>query len=273
MSAPDVRSARTLLFVPGDRPERFEKAAGSGADVVVLDLEDAVAPPAKGAALGHVVAWLAAPGNSAVVRINAAGTPTHAAELAALASTAAAVMLPKADADQIAHVRDGLGGEASEHEVLALIETARGVSDADAIAQAPGVARLVLGTIDLSAELGVEAASYDAMAYSRGRLVIASAAAGLPGPIDGVTVTLDDPAILDEDLRVARDLGFSGKLCIHPKQVATVNQALSPSADEVAWAERILAAAGGSNGGVVVVDGAMVDKPVVLRAQRLLSRA
>lgn len=269
MSAPDIRSARSLLFVPGDRPERFAKAAASGADEVVLDLEDAVAPTAKAEALAHVLNWLEA-GNRAVVRVNAVGTETHASEVAALAGTNAAVMLPKAEAaDLIADVHARLG----DHEILALIETAQGVRDAGAIAQVPGVARLVLGTVDLGAELGVDAASHEAFGYSRGRLVIASAAAGLPGPVDGVTVRLDNTRVLEEDLRMARTLGFSGKLCIHPAQVAAVNDALAPSAAELQWAERILAAVAGTDGGVVSVDGAMVDRPVVLRAERLVSRA
>jgi citrate lyase subunit beta/citryl-CoA lyase len=258
-------SARSFLFVPGDRPERFAKAAESGADAVVLDLEDAVAPAVKAEALEHVVAWLGA-GNAAVVRVNAAGTPTHDTELAALAGTGAVVMLPKTDsAAQVAAVRARVGA------VLALVETPRGVTAADEIAAA-GVVRLALGTVDLAAELGVDPASPSAFAYSRGRLVMASAAAGLPGPVDGVTVRLDDPTVLDVDLAHARELGLGAKLCIHPKQVAAVNAAFSPSAAELAWAERIVFAAEASSSGVVVVDGAMVDAPVVTRARRILSR-
>jgi citrate lyase subunit beta / citryl-CoA lyase len=256
----NLTGARSLLFVPGDRPERFAKAEASGADVVVLDLEDAVAPSAKAEALSHVVAWLGA-GHHALVRINAVGAPTHAAELAALPGVT--VMLPKTEsAAQV----ESIGAP-----VVALLETPVGIRDADAIAAAEGVVRLALGTVDLGAELGVDPASYAAMAYSRGRLVVASAAAGLPGPIDGVTVALDDPARLDADLAVSRDLGLTAKLCIHPRQVETVNSGFAPSAEEVAWARRILDAAAG--GGVVVVDGAMVDAPVVTRARRIVERA
>ncbi|MFJ9390854.1 HpcH/HpaI aldolase/citrate lyase family protein [Nocardioides sp. NPDC101246] len=264
----DVAGARSLLFVPGDRPERFTKAAASGADVVVLDLEDAVAPAAKEAALTHVLAWLAE-GNRAAVRINGVGTPTHDSEVAALAGTGAAVMLPKSDS--AAAVTDTVTRLAGE-PVIALVETAVGVRDADAIAAVEGVARLALGTVDLAAELGVDHASYAAMAYSRGRLVVASAAAGLPGPIDGVTVRLDDPAQLDADLAVSGELGLAAKLCIHPRQVETVNAAFSPTEEEIAWARRIVEAMTAGGGGVVVVDGAMVDAPVLARARRILSR-
>ncbi len=261
-------AARSLLFVPGDRPERFAKAAASGADVVVLDLEDAVAPAAKAVALDHVTAWLAE-GHAALVRVTAVGTATHAAEVAALAGTGATVMLPKTDsADQVRDVRARLGGG----PVLALVETPVGIRDADAIAAA-GVVRMALGTVDLAAELGVDPASYAAFAYARGRLVVASAAAGLPGPVDGVTVSLDDPARLDADLAVSRELGLTAKLCIHPRQVAAVNAAFAPSDAELAWAVRILEAVEASGPGVVVVDGAMVDAPVVTRARRLVERA
>lgn len=262
-----VAAARTLLFVPGDRPERFEKAAASGADAVVLDLEDAVAPAAKEAALANVLAWLRG-GHGAIVRINALGTPTHAAEISALAGTGAVVMLPKADsAAAIANVVARLAGEL----VVALVETARGVRDVDEIAAAPGVIRLALGTVDLAAELGVAHTSYAALAYSRGRLVVASAAAGLPGPIDGVTTAINEPDLLRSDVTAAAEVGLTGKLCIHPSQVAAVNAAYAPTADEVDWAHRVVA--GMADGGVAVVDGAMVDAPVLTRARRILSLA
>ncbi|GAA1948136.1 CoA ester lyase [Nocardioides panacihumi] len=273
MTAPDLAAARSLLFVPGDRPERFAKAAASGADAVVLDLEDAVAAVAKSDALAQVVHWLST-GSRAIIRINAVGTPTHAAEVEALAGTGAAVMLPKTEsAVQVADVHRALGGA----PVLALVETPVGIRDVDEIARAEGLARLALGTVDLAADLGVDPSSYAAFAYSRSRLVIASAAAGLAPPIDGVTVRLDDPDVLAADLAVSRELGLSAKLCIHPQQVAAVNEAFTPTQVELDWAARIVAAvedtsaAGGD--GVMVVDGTMVDAPVVTRARRLLSRA
>lgn len=259
-------SARSLLFVPGDRPERFDKAAATGADVVIIDLEDAVAPESKPAALAHALTWIRA-GHQAVVRINGFGTPWHAHEVAAVARTEAAVMVPKAQsADELAHLQRTVGDR-----VIALIETARGIRDVDAVAGAPGVVRLALGNVDLSAELGLDPASHPALAYARGRLVVASAAAGLVPPIDGVTTSLDSAEVLAADLAVTRELGFEGKLCIHPRQVAPVNEALRPNEKELAWARRVLAAADAA--GVSVVDGAMVDGPVVARATQLLARA
>lgn len=258
--------ARSLLFVPGDRPERFSKAATSGADAVILDLEDAVAPGAKPAALAHALTWIQA-GHAAVIRVNGVGTPWHAAEVAAIAKTDAAVMVPKAQsADELVRLQDVVGDR-----VIALVETASGIRDADAVAEAPGVVRLALGNVDLSAELGVNPASHAALAYARGRLVVASAAAGLVPPVDGVTTALDSADVLAADLAVTRELGFGGKLCIHPRQVAPVNDALRPSDEELAWAKRVLAAA--EQAGVSVVDNAMIDGPVVARASQLLARA
>ncbi len=257
--------ARSLLFVPGSRPERFEKAAAAGADLVVLDLEDAVPPDQKDAALQHVTQWLRG-GQWAVVRINGAGTPWHEAEVSAMAGLFCAVVVPKAE--------DGAGltalGQRLGRRLIALVETARGVRDLDAVAAAHGVERLALGTIDLAAELQVDPTSGPALAYSRGRMVVASAAAGLAAPIDGVTTALDDEELLRSDTRAARALGFGGKLCIHPRQVRVVLEALRPPQAEVRWAERVVQASAG--GGVAVVDGAMVDPPVLARARAVLSR-
>lgn len=259
-------SARSLLFVPGDRPERFDKAAASGADAVIIDLEDAVAPAAKSAALDHALAWIEA-GHEAVVRVNSVGTPWHADEIAALAATTAGVMVPKSDsAEQLAGVHAVVGSR-----IIALVETARGIRDADDVAGAPGVMRLALGNVDLSVELGIDPASHAALAYARGRLVVASAAAGLSAPIDGVTTTLHTGETLAVDVAVTRELGFGGKLCIHPNQVAPVNCALSPTSEELSWAHRVLESASGD--GVGVVEGAMIDPPVLARAAQLVARA
>ncbi|MGH3757774.1 HpcH/HpaI aldolase/citrate lyase family protein [Actinophytocola sp.] len=261
--------SRSLLFVPGNRPERFDKARGSGADVVILDLEDAVPPEKKRAALDNVLRWVQAD-NPAVVRVNAVGTATHEQEIAALAGCRVAVMLPKAESTaQVEDVHNRLG---QQHALIPLIETPLGVRDAGEIAAAPGVIRLALGTIDLAAALGVAPTSHAAFVWSRGALVVASAAAGLPGPIDGVTTQLDDEAVLDDDIDVARTVGFSGKLCVHPRQVQAVNRAFLPSDVDVEWARRVVEAAAVAPGGVTVLDGAMIDAPVVTLAQRLLRR-
>lgn len=263
----DPVHSRSLLFVPGDRPERFDKAVATGADCVILDLEDAVAPEAKQDALRHVLDWLER-GGRAVVRVNATDTAWHDDEIAALAPTHASIMVPKSQsAAATAAITDRIG----DGRLIALIETAVGVRDVDAVAGAPGVIRLALGNVDLSAELGTDHASHEAMAYARGRLVMASAAAGLVRPVDGVTTSLHDATVLAADLAVTRQLGFGGKLCIHPRQVQAVNGALQPSETETAWAERVLEAAG--LGGVAVVDGSMIDAPVVDRARAILAIA
>lgn len=256
--------ARSLLFVPGDRPERFAKAVASGADAVIIDLEDAVAPDAKELALGHALAWLQS-GCHAVVRVNGVGTPWHTREVAELASTEAVLMLPKSHSTEAISSVHAVVGD----RIIALVETARGIQDADAVAASPGVLRLALGNVDLSAELGVDPASTAALAYSRGRLVVASAAAGIAAPIDGVTTGLDELDVLAVDLDVARELGFGGKLCIHPRQVDPVNRSLQPSEQERDWARRILQSVG--TGGVGVVDGEMIDRPVVARARSILA--
>jgi citrate lyase subunit beta / citryl-CoA lyase len=253
------------MFVPGDRPERFAKAASSGADVVVIDLEDAVPPRHKARALGNTLAWLES-GGSAVIRVNAAGTPWHRQEIDELAATGAVLMLPKAEeSDVVTELHQRLSGA----RVIALIETARGLRRAEEVCSAPGVIRAALGTLDLGAEIGVDPAAQGPLAYARSRLVIASAAAGLPPPIDGATAVLGAQDVLVADVERARSLGFGGKLCIHPTQVGCVNAGLGPSESELEWALKVTAAAQ-ADSGVVVVDGSMVDPPVVRRAERIL---
>ncbi len=256
-----IAAARTFLFVPGDRPDRFAKAAASGADVVVLDLEDAVAGPAKPAAREHVVSWLAA-GGTAVVRVNGVGTPWHADDVAAVRERAVAVMLPKAE--RVADL-DGLPA------VLPLIETPRGIAAAQVLCGVSTVVRPVFGSIDLAAALGVDPASRTALLHARSALVLAAAAAGCAPPVDGVTAALDDPGAVRDDTAHAVELGFTGKLCVHPRQVPVVHEALRPSEAELAWARSVLAA--GSSGEAVAVGGQLVDRPVLLRAERLLGRA
>ncbi|MEV6062842.1 CoA ester lyase [Nocardia asteroides] len=276
-----VRVASTLLFVPADRPERFAKAAAANPGLVVLDLEDAVAPDAKAAAREHAVAWIAA-GNECAVRVNAAGTAWHTDDLAAFAPLRCAIMLPKADIGVLDDVVDAVtearasspyrlktGG--SQPLLIALIETASGVLHAAAIAAKAGVDRLAVGTFDLAAELGVDPTDREALAGTRNALVLASAAAGLSGPIDGVTGVVDDADLVADDTRYGRRLGFTGKLCIHPRQLGPVTTAFRPTEAEQAWARKILAAVTDTSG-VTVVDGDMVDKPVLDRARRILAQ-
>jgi citrate lyase subunit beta/citryl-CoA lyase len=270
-----MHAPRTYLFVPGNRPERFAKALASGADAVVLDLEDAVAADAKDEARAAVAEWLAHadPADRArtSVRINDTASPEHAVDLAALAAAGlSAVMLSKAETpEQVAAVRAALGPVA----VLALIETARGVGQAGAVAAADGVTRLVFGTLDLALDLDLEIEQVsDGLGYAAGRLAVASRLAGMPGPVAGVTPQLDDPGRLLADLAWSRRHGFAAKLCIHPAQVEPIHTALAPDAAALAWAHRVLAAERATPG-AARLDGRMIDRPVVRQAHRTLARA
>lgn len=256
-------SISSYLFVPADRPERFAKALASSAGAVIVDLEDAVAPASKTAARDALSAWLDGPQAAPVVlRINAAGTPWQADDLrVARHARVSAVVVPKAE--DVALLRS------IAKPLLPLIETAAGFDAVREIAAAPGVQRLLFGSIDFQADLGIEGDD-DALLFFRSQLVLASRRAGIGAPADGVTTAIDDEAVLLHDTRRARRLGFGAKLCIHPRQVPTVNRAFRPSKAEADWARRVLAAA--AQGGVVTVNGKMVDAPVLLRAQALLMR-
>lgn len=252
---------RTPLFVPADRPDRFARAAASGADAVILDLEDAVAPDAKAAARAALTA--AFTDLPVIVRVNAHGTPWHEADLAAsLACGAAALMLPKAEDPAVVAAVAARG-----LPVVALVETAQGLAAARAIAAVPGVARLAFGSVDYCADLGC-APLREGLVPARVELVLASRLARIAAPIDGVTLRIDDPSAARDDAGHARALGMTGKLCIHPRQIAAVEAAFAPSAAEIDWARRVLA----SGEGAAAVDGALVDEPVRIRARAILAR-
>jgi citrate lyase subunit beta/citryl-CoA lyase len=259
----------SLLFVPASRPERFDKALGSGADAVIVDLEDAVAPADKDAARAALAAWLD-PAHPVLVRINAADTPWFAADLELLARPGvSAVVLPKAEHPDDVVVASRAGGGLA---VLPLIESALGFEQRRALAHADRVERLIFGHIDFQADLNMRATEEELLPF-RTALVLASRLAGIAAPIDGVCTAIDDAELLQADALRARRLGFGGKLCIHPRQVAVVNRCFAPSAEEVAWAQRVIAADTASGGAAVAVDGKMVDRPVVLRAQAILVEA
>ncbi|MFY8104127.1 MAG: HpcH/HpaI aldolase/citrate lyase family protein [Ramlibacter sp.] len=262
---------RSYLFVPADRPERFTKALQAGAHAVIIDLEDAVAPGAKAAARAGLDDWLrGAPERSVHLRINAMQTPWFEDDLALCVMPAVqGVILPKTEStDQVAV----LAGVAPGTPVLPLIETAAGLEACRAIARAPGVQRLVFGSLDFQADLGIEGDD-DALLAFRSELVLASRLGQLQAPVDGVTTALDDHQVLAADTARARRLGFGAKLCIHPRQVQAVNDGFAPSPQELAWARRVMEAMQSQPQGAITVDGKMVDAPVLKRARALLEAA
>lgn len=255
------------LFVPADRPERFAKAFAAGPDAVLIDLEDAVAPADKVFARAGLRAALSAAKGAlpAMVRINAVGTPWHEDDLAAVADLGIdAVMLPKAES-----ARDVIAvAERAGLPVVALVESAKGLRDVFEIAGA--ARRIAFGSIDFAADLAM-GHTRDALLYARSHVVLASRLAGIPAPIDGVTRVIADEAAIMADCAHAAELGFIGKLLIHPAQIGPARKGFRPAGDEIDWARRVLAAAGG--GAAVAVDGAMVDAPVLLRARQILRKA
>lgn len=270
-----MMDARTYLFVPGNRPERFAKALTRGADAVVLDLEDAVAAEAKSTARDAIASWAAQASDAermrVVVRTNDAASSHFADDLRLLREAGlASVMLPKSEhVAQLAGVRAAIPGA----QLLPLVETARGLANGEHLAAAEGVVRLVFGTLDFALDLDLDIANdNEPLAEAAARLVLASRLADRLPPVAGVTPQIDDEARLLADLAWSRRRGFAAKLCIHPRQVAPVHAALAPDAAALAWAQRVLDAEAASPG-VAKVDGRMVDRPVVLQAQRTLHRA
>jgi citrate lyase beta subunit len=266
-TAGDLAHARSLLFAPGDDERKLIRARACGADVVVADLEDAVAPSAKAAAR-ELVARLAPP----VVRVNGAETAWFSDDLALVQELPLeAVVLPKATPDSIA----ALGSQGPP--IIAIVETAQGLRLAYETASSPRVAALVLGAVDLGAELGLEPrADGLEILHARSSVVVDSAAAAIRPPFDLVHLDIHDDDGLEAECRFARSVGFRGKACIHPRQVPIVNRVFAPSPAEIEWATSVVAAyeQGAEEGrGVLALDGAMVDLPVVERARRVLAEA
>ena len=264
----------TYLFVPANRTERLGKALEAGADAVILDLEDAISPDDKDAARGRVLEALASRPDAlarVVIRINDESTPWFEADLELLRRSSVPVaMLPKAEsAGQVNRVRNAM---IRDGVVVPLIETARGVDDVGRIAAAAGVHRLAFGTLDYAVDVGMHG-DERGLIYPGSRIVIASRCAGILAPIAGVTTALDDEDRLRADVAFARSLGFNAKLCIHPRQVGVVRDAMLPTVAEIDWARRVLAAAEAARGGVVQVDGKMVDRPVLRAAKWILDRS
>lgn len=264
---------RTALFVPGSRPDRFAKALASGADAVVVDFEDAVEASLKAQARDNLEAFLAANPEARVrVRVNAAGAPEQATdlELCRRLPGIIGILLPKAERAMQVRIAASCG-----KPVWPLIESARGLLALGEIAACEGVERLSFGGLDLALDIGMSSGTAAAaVAYDQVRLslLLHSRVNGLQAPLDTVFPAFDDAEGFAATIRHGRDLGLLGALCIHPRQVAVVHAALAPSADELDWARRVVAAAE-SGAAAFQVDGQMVDAPVLSRARRLLASA
>ncbi len=274
----DAPYARSLLFVPGSRPDRFAKAAAAGADIVCVDLEDAVAPDLKDRARADGLAWLSQSGAAAApaIRINGLGTIAGLRDLTGVAEAApkrGLVFLPKVASAAEVRLADSVLTEAGADVCLmALIESVEGLEQVHEIASAsPRLALLMFGAADLAAELGVEIA-HEPLLYARARVVHAAKRAGL-GVLDVPSLDFRDPAAVEAEAVRALHLGFTGKAALHPGNVATINTVFTPTTEQVADATRIVRAYEASETGLAVIDGKLVEAPVVRAMQRVLAIA
>jgi citrate lyase subunit beta/citryl-CoA lyase len=256
-----------LLFCPADRPDRYEKALAA-ADAVIIDLEDGVGADAKDEARDALIRTPADP-SRVIVRVNAAGTPEHAADIAALRGAEyRQIMLPKTE------TRAQLDGLGDDWRIVALCETPLGIVNAAEIAAAPNVIAVMWGAEDLIASIGGRTSRFpdgryrDVALHARSAVLLAAAAHGRPA-IDAVYVNIPDLDGLAAEAEDAAASGFTLKACIHPSQVAVVRKAFQADAAQVAWARRVIAAA--HDKGAVKVDGQMIDAPLIRQAEAILA--
>lgn len=279
-------SARSYLYVPGDRPEMLAKAPGRGADALLLDLEDAVAPERKAFARATVAEWLsqhAAIGAARWVRVNAEQV---AEDIAAVAvpglhgvSIAKATVAVLAAADQaLAEAERRHGLDAGSIAMIPLVESAEALLQLPELARHPRVLRLAMGEADLAADLRLRPSPGEPeLLPIRLQVVVASAAAGLQAPIGPVATDFRDLDALRASTRQLADLGFRARSAIHPAQVAVINEVLTPPADEVAQAQRLVkrfeASVAAGSGATTGEDGRMIDAAVIRSARETLARA
>ena len=269
--------AQTFLFVPGNRPERFEKALATNSHAVIIDLEDAVPLDEKIATRQalekSLPTLLAQHQDRIVIRINAYGTDFFIDDLAFISKySISAIIHPKTEStEQLDLISESIHPKSS---IIPMIETAKGVANVRLIANHSRTLRLTLGNIDLQADLGFTCDESESEIFPiRYEIALATRLAEIASPIDGVTTNIESKEALQFDTLRSKRLGFGAKLCIHPKQVDEVIQCFSPTAAEIEKAKRIVAADQASNGGAVKLDGRMVDRPVVLLAKKILKIA
>ena len=268
-----------LLFFPGSKRELFPKAIATAAWQVCADLEDSVTPEEKSSARASVLELLAEEADCArlVVRINHPSTADGVRDLEALAGlgrrpSRLTVMLPKIDAStQVDEVRAFLAADLGEVSFIPIVETARGLARVEEIAAARDVSALLFGSLDLSVALGC-AREWEALLYARSRCVLAARLAGV-GLVDAPYFDVGDADGLRFEAGRARRLGFTGKAAIHPSQVAVIDSVFAPTEDEVERARRIVSVFEREGRGAFLLDGVMIDRPVVEAARRVLGRS
>ncbi len=276
---PTRRVRRSVLFLPAVRPDRFAKALATGADAVCLDLEDGVSFAQKDEARDKALGLLAerTPGRAEVMlRINEPESDLGERDLSALLASGVrpdSLMVPKVSGpESLATLDRRLAPRLADLPLIVQIETAAGLAAAETIATAtPNVAVLFFGAVDLSAELGC-AIEWDALLYARSRVVAAAALVGVDA-MDTPFMDVSAPDVLSDEARRVRRLGFTGKAAIHPTQVSIIQDAFSPDPAVVAWARRMVEAYEANKGGVLLVEGKLIERPVIASAQRILATA
>ena len=274
-----IRSRRSFIFLPGLKPELFPKAVASSADIVCIDLEDAIHPDDKETARERTLELLSSSpdhGNSEVVlRINSLRTTTGMRDLAAVIDAGAplSLMLPKVGtADEVALVADHLDDAGLDTTLHVIIESAEGLENAAEIARSGSrLQSLFFGAVDYSSDIGAMN-TWEAMLYARSRVVQAAAMAGLDA-IDVPWLVLDDDDGMKAEAEASKAVGFVGKGAIHPRQIPIIHDVFSPSTEEVEHARRIVEAFAKAGTGLVVIDGKLIEKPVLRAMERILERA
>ena len=275
-----IQPRRSFIFSPGLQPDLFPKALACGTDIVCVELEDGIAPKDKNEAREKALAIFDKPqvddGVERIVRINCLRTAFGLADLQAILDTPTpppAIMLPKVmTPDEVVWIDDLLSERGHKTRLHLIIETNAGLEAAFDIAKASErTDALFFGGVDMAAELGCKN-NFQSLLYARSRVVHAAANAGIDA-IDVPYLDLEDPTGMQAEAELVRDLGFSGKGSIHPKQIPILNEVFTPTDDEIAHAERVLKTFADADTGLVVIDGKLIEKPVLREMQRIVSIA
>ncbi|MDJ0107922.1 CoA ester lyase [Rhodococcus erythropolis] len=260
-----IADSASWLFVPGHRPEQFAKGIAAAPQMLVLDLEDGVPVSEKAQARQAITEWLTH-GGVGCVRVNAASSPEFSRDLEVLRRLSGLRCVILSKSEDVAAIDEA--AEEIDRPVIPLIETALGVANVRSLAAAAGAARLALGAVDLTLDLGI-ANDDENLAHARYELVLASRVAGLAAPLDSVPMNFGDPDAIYTMSHLSRQRGFGGRMCIHPSQVSPINRAYLPDEAELKWARGVIENA--SEDGPSQMEGSMIDLPVLERARRILA--